>query len=178
MKIRKSVAAVTLAGAALFVATGCSESTDTVDEATSVVSTAVESAASQVETAASDAVDEVTGLDNDDATETLRQAIDPNTSAEEIDQVVDVTNPATKPAAIAFAKGASAAGYTPDAFTVTKVTENGDDKATATVAVKSPHSSTPVDIQLAFVKVDGDWKLSGDAINQLISMGSGQQEGN
>ena len=50
--------------------------------------------------------------------------------------------------------------------------------ATATVAVKSPHSSTPVDIQLGFVKVDGDWKLSGDAIQQLISMGSGQQEGN
>ena len=93
MKIRKSVAAVTLAGAALFVATGCSESTDTVDEATSAVSTAVESAASQVETAASDAVDEVTGLSNDDAQETLRQAIDPNTSSEELDQVIDVTNP-------------------------------------------------------------------------------------
>lgn len=177
MKIRKSVAAVTLAGAALFVATGCSESTDTVDEATSAVSTAVESAASQVETAASDAVDEVTGLSNDDAQETLRQAIDPNTSSEELDQVIDVTNPATKPAAMAFAKGASAAGYTPDAFSVKEVTDDGD-KATATVAVKSPHSSTPVDIQLGFVKVDGDWKLSGDAIQQLISMGSGQQEGN
>ncbi|WP_238423500.1 DUF4878 domain-containing protein [Gordonia sp. 'Campus'] len=171
MKIRKSVAAITLAGAALFVVTGCSESTDTVDEATSAVSTAVETAVSEVETAASDAVDEVTGLSKDDAQETLRKAIDPDTPANEIGEVVDLSNPATQPAAIAFAKGATAAGYTPEAFSVTEVAEDGDDKATATVAVKSPHAPAPVDIQLAFVKVDGDWKLSGDAINQLISMG-------
>ncbi|MDJ0025650.1 DUF4878 domain-containing protein [Gordonia alkanivorans] len=174
MKIRKSVAAITLAGAALFVATGCSDSSDTVDEATSKVSTAVESAASEVSTAAGDAVDEITGLNESKAQDILRKAIDPATPAEEIDEVVDVSNPVTKTTVIAFAKGASAAGYTPDKFEVKDVTEDGD-KATATVAVQSPAAPQPVDIQLAYVKVDGDWKLSSDAVTQLASMGQGRQ---
>ncbi|ATD71963.1 MULTISPECIES: DUF4878 domain-containing protein [Gordonia] len=175
MKIRKSVAAITLAGAALFVATGCSDSSDTVDEATSKVSTAVESAASEVSTAAGDAIDQVTGLNESKAQDILRKAIDPATPAEEIDKVVDVSNPVTKTTVIAFAKGASAAGYTPDKFEVKDVAKDGDTKATATVAVTSPNSTAPVDIQLAYVKVDGDWKLSSDAVTQLASMAQGQQ---
>lgn len=177
MKIRKSAAAIALTGAALLVATGCSESSDTVDEVTSKVSTAVESGVSKAETAAKDAVDEVTGLSKDDAQSILRTAIDPNTPENEIDSVVDVTNPATKPAIIAFAKGASAAGYGPEAFAVTDVKEDGDNKATATVAVKSPNAPAPVDITLSYVDADG-WKLSGDAVTQLVSMGQGQSQGN
>ncbi len=96
MKIRKSVAAIALAGSALFVATACSS--EDVDEATSKVSTAVESAASEVSTAAGDAIDEVTGLSNSKAQDILRKAVDPATPpADEIDSVVDTTDPATKP---------------------------------------------------------------------------------
>ena len=172
MKIRKSVAAITLAGAALLVATGCSESSDTVDEVTSQVSTAVETGVSKAETAASDAVDEITGLSNSDAQEILRKAVNPDTPAEQIDEVVDVTNPATKAAIIAYATASSAAGYTPEAYEVKDVSEDGDKKAIATVSVKSPHAPAPIDIKLSYVDVDG-WKLSGDAVTQLAGMSRG-----
>lgn len=169
MKIRKSVAAVALAAAALFVTTACSDTPDSVDEATSQVSTAVETAVSEAETAAKDAVDEVTGLSNSDAQEILRKAVDPATPAEEIDEVVDVSDPATKAAIIGYAKGSSAAGYTPEVYEVKDVSEDGEDKAVATVAVKSPHTPAPVDIKLTYVDIDG-WKLSGDAVTQLAGM--------
>ncbi|MEO9329777.1 MULTISPECIES: DUF4878 domain-containing protein [Gordonia] len=172
MKIRKSAAVVALAGAALFATAACSDSSDSVDEATSKVSTAVASAASEVSTAVEDAVDEVTGLSTSKAQEILRKAVDPATPAEEIDSVVDTSDPATKAAIIAFAKGSSAAGYTPDIYTVKEVKKDGD-KAVATVEVKSPHAPAPVDINLTYVDADG-WKLSGDAVTQLASQGQGR----
>ncbi|WP_168703689.1 DUF4878 domain-containing protein [Gordonia paraffinivorans] len=171
MKIRKSIAAVTLAGAALFVVTGCSDSSDTVDSAASKVSTAVESAATAVSTAVEDAVDEVTGLSTEKAQEILRKAVDANTPADEIDSVVDTSNPATKTAIIEYAKASNGFGYTPDIYTVKEVKKDGD-KAVATVAVKSPHAPAPVDVQLTYVDADG-WKLSADAVTQLSSIARG-----
>ncbi|GAC66286.1 hypothetical protein [Gordonia soli] len=169
MKLRKSVAALAVAGAAVFVAAGCSSSTDSVDEVTSQASTAIESAADKV-------TDAVSGLDADGAQKTLRIAVDPNTTSEDLDKAVDTTNPVTKAALQGFAKASNAAGYTPEVYTVKEVKGDGDNKATATVAVKSPHAPQPVDIQLSYVKIDGDWKLSGDAVTQLGSMG-GQHGG-
>ncbi|MBM7277038.1 DUF4878 domain-containing protein [Gordonia rubripertincta] len=168
MKIRKSVAALALAGSALFVATACSS--EDVDEATSKVSTAVESAASEVSTAAGDAIDEVTGLSDSKAQDILRKAVDPATPADEIDTVVDTSDPATKAAVIAFAKGSSAAGYTPEVYTVKDVSKDGDKQAVATVSVASPHAPAPVDIKLTYVDADGGWKLSADAVTQLAGM--------
>ncbi|MGV9827726.1 MULTISPECIES: DUF4878 domain-containing protein [unclassified Gordonia (in: high G+C Gram-positive bacteria)] len=162
MKLRTSVVAALMAGATVIAVAGCSDS-DTVSDATSKASTAIASKASEAAAA-------VAGLTNSDAQEILRKAVDPNTSATDLETVVDTTNPATKAAIIAYAKGSSMGGYTPDVYTVTSVKKTGDNTADATVEVKSPHTPQPVDITLGYVKVDDTWKLSGDAVTQLSSM--------
>ena len=176
MKLRKSVAAVVLAGAAVFTTAGCSSDNATVNEATSKASEAVAGAASDaseaVAGAASNAKNAIAGLSNDDAQEILRSAVDPATPSADVNKYVDTSNPVTEAAIVAYAKGSNAAGYTPDAYTVKTVEKTADDAATVTVAVKSPHAPEPIDIQLSYVKVDGTWKLSGDAVTQLSSMGS------
>ena len=55
-------------------------------------------------------------------------------------------------------------------YTVTEVKKTGDNAADASVEVKSPHTSNPANITLSYVKVDGEWKLSGNAVTQLTSM--------
>lgn len=170
MNVRKSLAAALLATATLLVAAGCS------DDTSDTVSSAASDASAAVASAASDAKQAVVGLSSDDAQVILRKAVDPATSSEEIEAVVDTTNPVTKGALIAYAKGSNMAGYTPEVYTVKEVKAEGDNKAIATVAVKSPHAPQPIDITLAYTKVDGDWKLSGDAVTQLTSMG-GQHGG-
>ncbi len=169
MKVRKTLAALALAAAAVATAAGCSSSTDTVSEATSKASTAIESAVGE-------ATNAVVGLQTSDAQVIIRKAVDPATGMDQIDTVVDTTNPATKAAIVAYAKGSNMAGYTPEVYTVKEVKADGTDKATVTVAVASPHSPQPVDLTLSYVKVDGTWKLSGDAVTQLSSMG-GQHGG-
>lgn len=47
----------------------------------------------------------------------------------------------------------------------------GHDAATVTVAVKSPHTPDPIDIDLAYVEIDDTWVLTGDAVTQLAAMG-------
>ncbi|GAA1479905.1 hypothetical protein GCM10009624_03450 [Gordonia sinesedis] len=174
MKLRKSVAAAALAGAAVFVVAGCSGD-NTVGDATSKVSAAAESAADKAGSAADRAEAAIDGLSNSDAQNIIRTAVNPATPSADLDKVVDTTNPMTKAAIQGFAKVAEPAGYGPDAYTVSSVKKNGDNKADVTVAVKSPHAPAPVDLTLSYVKVDGNWKLSGDAINQLTAMG--QQRG-
>lgn len=176
MKVRKSLAAFALAAAAVATAAGCSSSNDTVSDATNKASAAVESASAAVQSAVGDATNAVVGLQTSDAQVIIRKAVDPATGMTDINTVVDTTNPATKAAIVAYAKGSNMAGYTPDVYTVKEVKANGTDKATVTVSVKSPHSPQPVDIPLTYVKVDGTWKLSGDAVTQLASMG-GQHGG-
>ncbi|MFC0313930.1 DUF4878 domain-containing protein [Gordonia phosphorivorans] len=165
--LRKPVLAVTtLAAGAAIALTGCSS--DSVDSATSTVKSAAASATDQIKEA-------VDGLDDAQAQEILRTAVDPATPADQIDSVVDVTDPATKTAIIAYGKGSSAAGYTPDVYTVKSVEStdkiDGNSAATVTVAVKSPHVPQPIDLTLTYVEVDGTWKLSGDAVTQLAGMG-------
>lgn len=174
MKLRKSLASAALAGAAVFVVAGCSGD-NAVSDATDRVSTAAESAADKAGSVADQAEAAISGLTNSDAQNILRTAVNPDTSSADLDNVVDTTNPATKLAIQAFAQGAAPAGYGPDVWTVKSVQKDGDNKANATVAVASPHTPAPVDITLAYVKVDGKWKLSGDAVTQLTSMG--QQRG-
>ncbi|MFT4087141.1 MAG: DUF4878 domain-containing protein [Gordonia sp. (in: high G+C Gram-positive bacteria)] len=177
---RPTVAVAGLAAAAALVLGGCSSSdTDTATskakEATSAAAGKVEDATSVVTSAVDAGKAAVEGLANAKAQEILRKAVDPATPADQIATVVDTSKPGTEQAVIGYAKGSSAGGYTPDVYTVTHV-ESTDDvdghkAAKVTVSVKSPHAPQPVDIQLTYVKIDEDWKLSGDAVTQLASMG-------
>ncbi|MEP9393600.1 DUF4878 domain-containing protein [Gordonia sp. VNK1] len=163
MNLRKSVAAAVLAGAAVFTVAACSSD----DSSSSATSTAASSVAESTSESAAPAPAD---LDAAQAQVILRKALDPNTSSDDLDAVVDVSSPVTKPALQAYTKGASAAGYGPEVYTVKSVSADGTDKAAATVSVASPHAPQPVDITLAFVKVDGTWKLAGSAVTQLTSM--------
>ncbi|MGV9713840.1 DUF4878 domain-containing protein [Gordonia sp. NPDC003424] len=194
MKVRKSLAAGLLAASTLLVVAGCSSDngTPTVDtnkasailssgaakasemagSAAAKASAAAGSATEAAKSAASNATNAAIGLTNEDAQAILRKAVDPATSQADLATVVDTTDPATLPAIQGYAKGSSAAGYTPDVYTVKSVKAQGMNNAEVTVAVKSPHAPEPIDMELSYVKVDGQWKLSGDAITQLASMGS------
>ena len=173
MKLRKSVAAAALAAAALFVVAGCSE--ETTENAKNAASSAVDNAGSKVTSAAqsisSEVANAVPGLRKSDAQSILDKATNPNTPADELDSVVDTTDPATKTTLQTFAKSASGAGYT---FTVDDVSKAGEDKATVKIAVKSPHIPMPqgAPMDLTYVKVDGDWKLSAEAVNALAAQGN------
>lgn len=171
MNIRKNRPAVAIAGlaaAAALVLTACGDDDsagDAADNATSVVGSAITEASEAVD----GGVDAVTGLSNSDAQDILRTAVNPDTPADEIPNVVDTSNPATQAAIVGYAEGSSRAGYTPDIYEVKDVEEDGD-SATVSVAVDSPHAPAPIDVDLQYVKVDGDWKLSADAVEQLAGM--------
>lgn len=163
MKLRKSVAAAALAGAAVFTVAACSSDDSSSSTSTAASTTAAESASQTSAPAPAD-------LNAEQAQVILRTALNPDTSGDQLDAVVDVSSPATKPALQAYAQGAARAGYGPEIYTVKSVSAEGSDKAAATVSVATPHAPQPVDITLAFVKVDGTWKLAGSAVTQLSSM--------
>ncbi|NDK89694.1 DUF4878 domain-containing protein [Gordonia desulfuricans] len=164
MTLRKSVAAALLAGAAVFSVAACSSDDDT----TSTTTTSASASASAEASTSGEA--QATDLDVASAQTILRTALNPDTSSEQLDTVVDTSNPATKPALQAYNKGASAAGYGPEVYEVKTVKADGD-KATVTVAVTSPHAPDhPVDLDLTYVNIDGTWKLSGSVVEQLSSM--------
>ncbi|WP_234353772.1 DUF4878 domain-containing protein [Gordonia iterans] len=172
---RPMLAVVACAAGAALALTGCSDAKDTAENAASAVTSAATDAASAVTSKTDEAKATVQGLDDQKAQEILRTAVNPDTSGDEIDNVVDTSNPATKAAIQAYAKGSSAAGYTPDIYSVKRVAAvddvDGNKAAEATVAVKSPHVPDPVDITLTYVQIDGTWKLSADAVTQLAGMG-------
>lgn len=149
---RPLVGIVALAAGAAIALTGCS-SDDSSDNADS---------------SASASVSQSTELTNTQAQDILRKAVDPATPEADLDGIVEITDPGVKQALIGYAKGSSKAGYTPDIYTVKSVKADGD-KATATVAVKSPHAPAAVDMDFAYVNVDGTWKLSAAAVNDLAS---------
>ncbi|MDY6808066.1 MAG: DUF4878 domain-containing protein [Actinomycetota bacterium] len=180
MKVRKPLAAAILAGATVLATAACSdEASDTAssiaNEASAAVASAAGEAASQARDAVSGAVstarDAVLGLSTEDAQNTLRTAVDPASTTEELEGAIDTNNPETISAFQAYAESSNAAGYTPDVYTVTDVNEQGQSTAVATVSVASPHAPAPVDIQLDYVRVGTNWKLSADAVDTLTSMG-------
>lgn len=158
--LRRHAAAVAAVAAFATVLTACSSS----DDAPST-SVAQSSAATSAEAGA------VEGLDAAQAQALVRTAVDADTSIEELSKVVDTSTPGVAQALNGFAKGASKAGYTPDVYTVKSVKADGENKAIAVTAVKSPHTPEPIDIDLAMVKKDGNWLLSPAAITTLTSMG-------
>lgn len=176
---RPVLAVVTLAAGAAIALTGCSsDSGDTAAKASSAATSATDAVKSAATSATDSVKSAVEGLDVAKAQEILRKAVDPATPADQIDSVVDVTNPATKAAIIGYAKGSAAGGYTPDVYTVSSVTGtdkvDGHDAAKVVITVKSPHDpAQPVvlkDNPLVYVKIGDTWKLSGDAVTQLSSI--------
>lgn len=155
MKLRKSVAAAVLAGAAVFTVAACSSSDD---NATTTAATSASSATSSATTAA-------TTLEVPGAQTILDKALNPDTPSSELDSVVDTSNPVTKPALTVYARASHEMGYT---YTVKSVRADGDNKAVVTFDVGGPHEAAG--IELTFVNVDGVWKLSGDAVTQLSAM--------
>lgn len=172
MKLRKPLAAAGIAGAVVLGVAACS------DDDTSTGSDSSTTATSQTAVAESDSPAPSSGaeaggtavseLTEQSAQQILRTAVSDSTSADDLKKVVATTNPAAITTLQAFAKAANAAGYTPEVYTVSSVSVTGD-KATAKVAVKSPHAPMPLDVDLTYAKVDGSWKLSSDAVNMLSS---------
>ncbi|QRY61566.1 hypothetical protein JVX90_14225 [Gordonia sp. PDNC005] len=150
---RPLVAAVALAAGAAIALTGCSSS----DDGNSSNSSASTSAAQAAE------------LTVEQAQTTLRKALDSNTPEAELAGLVQFTDPSVQTKLVDYNKKAAAAGYTPDIYTVKSVKVDGD-KATAVVAVKGPHQPAAIDMNFAFVNVDGTWKLGSEAVTMLASM--------
>lgn len=162
-QLRRPMAAAAAIAAVAAVLTACSGSDDTTAAGTTAAAQSTATSAS-----ASESVD---GLDAAKAQEIVRTAVSADTSVEDLSTVLDTSLPGVAQALNGFAKGAAQAGYTPDAYTVKSVRADGQDKAIAVTAVKSPHAAEPADIDLAMVRKDGQWKLAGPAVTTLTSMG-------
>jgi len=155
------------AGAALFL-TGCSD--DDKDSADATNTSATSAVTSETTSAAETSPSAVEGLDNAQAQTILDTALNPETSDEEVAKVADVSAPGAKEALKAYAEVMSKTSYQ---HTVKSVAADGEDKAKVTVNVADEeHPERAMDMELVFVKVDGDWKLSADAVTQLSSMAS------
>lgn len=167
MNIRKSVAGAALIGLAVFGVAACGDDSDSDSSSSTTSAAAAESSAAE-----STAAEAATTLEVADAQTTLRTVLTPETDPAESAKLVDSTDPSIGMQLSGLSRGFTAAGYTPDKFTVTTVTADGADKATANVEVASPHTPEPVAMPISFVNVDGQWKLSSTSIADLASMGS------
>ncbi|EGD55115.1 hypothetical protein [Gordonia neofelifaecis] len=157
--LRRPAAAVAALAAATALLAACSSSDD--DSASATSASAPASASATVA---------VAGLDNGQAQVIVRKAVDGDTTVAELSTVLDTSTPGAAEALNAFSKAANEAGYTPDAYTVKSVKADGENKAVAVTAIKSPHAPEPVDLNLAMVKQDGEWKLAGASVTTLTSM--------
>ncbi|MGB3697062.1 MAG: hypothetical protein WBA05_06490 [Gordonia sp. (in: high G+C Gram-positive bacteria)] len=158
-KLRRPAAALAALAAAAALVTACSNSDDTASPSSSAAAESTTQSAAAVE-----------GLDTAQAQTIIRTAVSADTAVAELSKVVDTSTPGAAEALNAFAKAAAPAGYTPDAYTVTAVKADGENKAVAVTAIKSPHAPAPVDMDLAMVRQDGQWKLAGVAVTTLTSM--------
>lgn len=167
MNIRKSVAAASLFGLAVFGVAACSDDSSS-DSAATTSSAVAETSTPSSSTAGSDTA---SALEVTEAQTTLRAVLSPDTDPAESATLVDSTDPGIGMQLSGLARGFTAAGYTPDKFTVTTVTADGADSATVNVEVASPHTPAPVAMPVTFVNVGGQWKLSSNSIADLASMG-------
>lgn len=168
MNIRTSVAGVAVIGLAVFGVAACGDDSDSGSSNSTTSAAATESSASESTAGTGTAAT----LEAAEAQATLRTVLSPDTDPAESAKLVDSTNPGVGMQLSGLSRGFTAAGYTPDKFTVTAVTADGADKATANVEVASPHTPEPVAMPLTFVNAGGQWKLSSTAITDLASMGN------
>lgn len=177
MRIRQSAAAVAIAGAVVLGVGACSDDADDTGTPASTSQSAEAPAPGSASAPAGESGDAAPAPDptsedltNESAQKILRVAVDASSSKEDVEKVVDTSVPGTVTMIQAYAKASNAAGYTADIYTVKEVAVTGD-TAQATVAIKSPHAPVPVDVNLSFAKIDGQWKLSSDAVKMLASFG-------
>ncbi|MGU3293534.1 DUF4878 domain-containing protein [Williamsia sp. M5A3_1d] len=168
MQIRRLAIGTVIAAAVVTGATACGGDDSSTTPASSVAASASSPGAASSSTAQAPA-----DLDAAAAQQILRTVVDPASSPEQVAGLVDSTDPAIGQQLNGFARGASAGGYTPSVFTVTSVAADGDDTATAKVAVASPHTPAPVSIDYGYTKSGGTWKLSSSAVTALLGMASG-----
>jgi hypothetical protein len=164
MNFRKSVAGIALVGLTVFGIAACGD-----DSESGSASSATNSASAET---SETAVAAQSALKSTDAQEILRTVLTPETAPADSAKLVDSTDPAIGTQLSGLAHGFTAAGYTPDKFTVTTVTVNGENNATANVEVASPHTPQPVAMPIDYVYTAGEWKLAGSSITDLVSMGS------
>ena len=167
MNFRKSVAGIALVGLAVFGVAACSDDSESESASTTSAATTSQSSADT-----SGATESGSTLESSTAQEILRTVLTPETAPTDSAKLVDSTDPSIGAQLAGLSRGFTAAGYTPDKFTVTTVTVNGENKATANVEVASPHTPQPVAMPIDYVYVDGTWKLAGSSITNLVSMGS------
>jgi ABC-type transporter MlaC component len=171
MNIRKSVAGVALVGLAVFGVAACSDDSDSDSAGSTASSVAAETSADTSGAQTSESAS-ATALEGAKAQEILRAVLSPETAPADSAKLVDSTDPAIGAQLSGMSRGFTAAGYTPDKFTVTTVTLNGPNNATANVEVASPHTPQPVAMPIAYVYSGGEWKLAASSITDLVSMGS------
>jgi ABC-type transporter MlaC component len=169
MNIRKSVAGAALVGLAVFGVAACSDDSDS-DSAASTTSSAAADTSAQ--TSGAQTSESAATLESAKAQEILRAVLSPETPPADSAKLVDSTDPAIGGQIAGLSRGFTAAGYTPDKFTVTTITVNSPNNATANVEVASPHTPQPVAMPIAYVYSGGEWKLAASSITDLISMGS------
>jgi hypothetical protein len=169
MNIRKSVAAAALMGLAVFGVAACSD--DSNSESATTTSSAPAETSAESSTASPSSGETESSLEASEAQTTLRTVLSPETDPAESAKLVDSTDAGIGMQLSGLARGFTAAGYTPDKFTVTTVTADGADAATVNVEVASPHTPAPVAMPVTFVNAGGQWKLSSTSIADLASMG-------
>ncbi|PHV65613.1 DUF4878 domain-containing protein [Williamsia muralis] len=168
MNFRKSVAGIALVGLTAFGVTACSDDSESESASSTTASATSQSSADTSGTA----TESGSTLESSTAQEILRTVLTPETAPADSAKLVDSTDPSIGTQLTGLSRGFTAAGYTPDKFTVTTVTVNGENKATANVEVASPHTPQPVAMPIDYVYADGTWKLAGSSITALVSMGS------
>ena len=168
MNFRKSVAGIALVGLTVFGVAACSDDSESESASSTTASATSQSAADTSGTA----TESGSTLESSTAQEILRTVLTPETAPADSAKLVDSTDPSIGTQLTGLSRGFTAAGYTPDKFTVTTVTVNGENKATANVEVASPHTPQPVAMPIDYVYADGTWKLAGSSITALVSMGS------
>lgn len=159
-RFRPAVAFGAIAVGAAIALTGCSSSDDS---SSASASKSQESEQNQ------------SSLTTDQAQQILRTALNPDTPVSELPNLVDLSGEENADAAAggihASAELFTAAGYTPDKFTVDSIEATDDTKATATVTVDVPGHG-PYSTSMAFVKVNDTWKVTNAALTDLRSMGA------
>ena len=168
MNFRKSVAGIALVGLTAFGVAACSDDSESESASSTTASATSQSSADTSGTA----TESGSTLESSTAQEILRTVLTPETAPADSAKLVDSTAPSIGTQLTGLSRGFTAAGYTPDKFTVTTVTVNGENKATANVQVASPHTPQPVAMPIDYVYADGTWKLAGSSITALVSMGS------
>jgi hypothetical protein len=161
MRVRGGVAV--LAVAVALAAAGCSSNGNSSSSTTTTTTSAAATTTAHAHTFTAQYAQHI-----------LREIVNPATPPERAAKLVQSTDPQIGDKIHAFAQAASQGGYTPEVFTVTAVTVNGN-TANATVQVASPHAPQPVSVPMTFVHDGKHWKLGADSTTGLLAMGQGPQ---